>query len=278
VLPLVTATRYVTPLREGGSLPGIVEADDLGTYVMKFHGAGQGRKALIAEVLAGELGRRLGFRVPDQVIMELDPVIGRHEPDPDVQDLLKASTGWNLGIDFLPGSLGFDPLGWRFDAEFASRVLWFDAFIGNVDRSWRNPNMLVWHGDVWLIDHGASLYFHHAWANAARLFSGPYDVDDHVLTPWAKKLADAEAELLPKITEGLLREVASLVPGRWLEAEPGFDGPDAVRDAYVALLARRAAQPRDWLPEPSLGDRRPPLGGTKARGRENRPGWLGGPA
>ncbi|WP_395110663.1 HipA family kinase [Actinomadura sp. SCN-SB] len=280
MLPLVTATRYVTPLREGGSLPGIVEADDLGTYVMKFHGAGQGRKALIAEVLAGELGRRLGFRVPDQVIMELDPVIGRHEPDPDVQDLLKASAGWNLGIDFLPGSLGFDPLGWRPDPEFASRVLWFDAFIGNVDRSWRNPNMLVWHGDVWLIDHGASLYFHHAWANAARLFSGPYDVDDHVLTPWAKKLADAEAELLPKITEELLREVVRLVPDRWLESESGFDGPDAVRDAYAALLAERASKPRDWLPELSLGDRRPPLGGsdTSRRPRANRPDWLEGPA
>ncbi|MFD0851896.1 HipA family kinase, partial [Actinomadura adrarensis] len=182
------------------------------------------RKALIAEVIAGELGRRLGLRVPDQVIMGLDPVIGRHEPDPDVQDLLKASTGWNLGIDFLPGSLGFDPLGWHPDPEFASRVLWFDAFIGNVDRSWRNPNMLVWHGDVWLIDHGASLYFHHAWANAQRLFSGPYDVDDHVLTPWAKKLPDAEGELLPRLTEDVLREVVELVPDRWLEGERGFDG------------------------------------------------------
>jgi hypothetical protein len=273
VLPLVKAIRYVTPLREGGSLPGVVEADDLGTYVMKFHGAGQGRKALIAEVVAGELARRLGLRVPDQVVMELDPAIGRHEPDPDVQDLLKASTGWNLGVDFLPGSLGFDPLGWSPDAEFASRVLWFDAFIGNVDRSWRNPNMLVWHGNTWLIDHGASLYFHHAWANAGRLFSGPYDVDDHVLTPWAKKLADAEAELLPKVTEPLLREVVALVPDRWLEGEPGFDGPAGLRDG--ALLAERAGKPRDWRPELSVGDRRP---GTSARRGDNRPGWLGGRA
>ncbi|XVQ13244.1 HipA family kinase [Spirillospora sp. CA-255316] len=275
MLPLVKAIRYVTPLREGGSLPGVVEADDLGTYVMKFHGAGQGRKALIAEVIAGELARRLGLRVPDQVIMELDPAIGRHEPDPDVQDLLKASTGWNLGVDFLPGSLGFDPLGWSTDAEFASRVLWFDAFIGNVDRSWRNPNMLVWHGNTWLIDHGASLYFHHAWANAGRLFSGPYDVDDHVLTPWAKKLADAEAELLPQVTESLLREVVELVPDRWLEGEPGFAGPAELRDAYVALLAERAGKPRDWLPELSVGDRRPDV---SSRRGENRPGWLGGPA
>src|SRR5690606_1531161 len=131
------------------------------------------------------------------------------------------------------GSLGFDPLGWRPDPEFASRVLWFDAFIGNVDRSWRNPNILVRHGDLWLIDHGASLIFHHAWSNAAKLFSGPYDVDDHVMKPFASKLAEAEAALAPKITEELLREVTALVPDHWLENEPGFDGPQAVRDAYV---------------------------------------------
>ncbi|MFC7732674.1 HipA family kinase [Actinomadura keratinilytica] len=273
MLPLVTAIRYVTPLREGGSLPGVVEADDLGTYVMKFTGAGQGRKALVAEVIAGELGRRLGLRVPDQVIIDLDPAIGRHEPDPDVQDLLKASTGWNLGVDFLPGSLGFDPLGWTPDAGFASRVLWFDAFIGNVDRSWRNPNMLVWHGDVWLIDHGASLYFHHAWANASRVFSGPYDVDDHVLTPYATALADAEAELAPRITEALLREVLGLVPDRWLDGDPHFDGADAARDAYVELLLARAAEPRDWLPELDVAHRRPDTG---TRRGEKRPSWLGG--
>ncbi|CNF84526.1 Uncharacterised protein [Mycobacterium tuberculosis] len=275
MLPHVTAIRYVTPLREGGSLPGVVEADDLGTYVMKFHGAGQGRKALIAEVIAGELARRLGFRVPDQVLIDLDPAIGRHEPDPDVQDLLKASPGWNLGVDFLPGSLGFDPLGWSPDPGFASRVLWFDAFIGNVDRSWRNPNMLVWHGDVWLIDHGASLIFHHAWTNAARLFSGPYDVDDHVLTPYATGLEAAEAELAPKLTEGLLREVTGLVPDRWLEGEPGFAGPQALRDAYVDVLLTRAGKPRDWLPELDVSGRAPD---TSARRGENRPGWLGGPA
>jgi hypothetical protein len=271
----VTAIRYVTPLREGGSLPGVVEADDHGTYVMKFHGAGQGRKALIAEVIAGELARRLGFRVPDQVLIDLDPAIGRHEPDPDVQDLLKASPGWNLGVDFLPGSLGFDPLGWRPDRLFASRVLWLDAFIGNVDRSWRNPNMLVWHGDVWLIDHGASLIFHHAWANAARLFSGPYDVDDHVLTPFATRLEEAEAELAPKITEALLREVTGLVPDPWLENEPGFAGPQELRDAYVDVLLPRAGKPRDWLPDLDVSGHRPD---TAARRGENRPGWLGGPS
>jgi HipA-like protein len=258
VLPVVRATRYVTPLREGGSLPGIAEADDLGTYVVKFHGAGQGRKALIAEIIAGELARRLGFRVPDQVIVDLDPAIGRHEPDPEVQELLKASTGWNLGVDFLPGSLGYDPLGWSADADWASRVLWLDAFISNVDRSWRNPNMLVWHGDVWLIDHGASLYFHHAWANAAKLITRPYDTDDHVLAPYAKQLAAADQELAPQVTEELLRDVVGLVPERWLEAEPGFAGPQAVRDAYVDQLLARVAAPRAWLPDSA--------GGTPVRG------------
>jgi hypothetical protein len=213
--------------------------------------------------------------VPEQVIIDLDPVIGRHEPDPDVQDLLKASTGWNLGVDFLPGSLGFDPLGWKPDRAWASRVLWFDAFIGNVDRSWRNPNMLIWHGDTWLIDHGASLIFHHAWANAARLFAGPYDVDDHVLTPFADDLPAAEGELAPKITRSLLREVTALVPDRWLENEPGFDGPEAVREAYVDILAARVDKPRDWLPDLDVSGHRPD---TASRRGEKRPGWLGGPA
>jgi hypothetical protein len=249
MLPVVTATRYVTPLREGGSLPGLVEADDLGTYVAKFTGAGQGRKALIAEIVAGELARRLGLRVPDMVIIDLDPVIGRHEPDEEVQDLLNASPGWNLGIDFLPGALGYDPLGWTADPEFASTVLWFDALIGNVDRSWRNPNLLVWHGDVWLIDHGASLYFHHTWANAAALARRPYDASDHVLMPYAKQLADADAVLAPRVTDELLREVVALVPEPWLAGEPGFAGAQAVRDAYVAQLTARVAAPRDWLPE-----------------------------
>ena len=273
MLPVVKATRYVLPLREGGSLPGLVEAADLGTYVAKFTGAGQGRKALVAEILAGALARELGLRTPDQVILEFDPVMARHEPDEEVQDLLDASPGWNLGVDFLPGSLGYDPLGWTPDAGFASRVLWFDAFIGNVDRSWRNPNMLVWHGDVWLIDHGASLIFHHAWPNAARLFSGPYDVDDHVLTPYATRLEEAEAELAPKITEGLLREVAGLVPDHWLEGEPGFAGPRALRDAYLDILLPRAGKPREWLPALDVSSHRPD---TSARRGQNRPGWLGG--
>jgi hypothetical protein len=264
----VTATRYVTPLREGGSLPGVVEADDLGTYVMKFTGAGQGRKALIAEIITGELARRLGFRVPDQVIVDLDPVIGRHEPDEEIQELLKASTGWNLGVDFLPGSLGYDPLGWTADVDWASRVLWLDAFAANVDRSWRNPNMLVWHGDVWLIDHGASLYFHHAWASAAKLISRPYDTEDHALAPFAKRLPEADRELAPMITEDLLREVTGLIPERWLAGEPGFADAEAVRAAYVEQLLARVAAPRAWLPEN--------IDTVRTTAADRRPGRLGG--
>jgi hypothetical protein len=228
-------------------MPGLVEAADLGVYVAKFTGAGQGRKALIAEIIAGELARRLGFRVPDQVILDFDPVMARHEPDEEVQDLLDASPGWNLGVDFLPGSLGYDPLAWTPEVEFASRVLWFDALIGNVDRSWRNPNMLVWHDDVWLIDHGASLYFHHAWSGAAKLVARPYDVDDHVFKPYAKDLAVAEAKLLPQLTEDLLREVTELIPDLWLADEPGFADPAAVRAAYATQLLARIANPRAWL-------------------------------
>jgi hypothetical protein len=166
-LPHVTAIRYVTPLREGGSLPGLMEADDLGTYVVKFHGAGQGRPVLIAEIVAGELARALGLPVPALVTVELDPALGSSEPDQEVQELLRASAGLNLGMDFLPGALELDPAAFTVDPVLAGRVLWFDAMVGNVDRSWRNANLLFWHGGPYLIDHGATLTFHHAWSGAA---------------------------------------------------------------------------------------------------------------
>ncbi|GAA1502606.1 HipA family kinase [Streptomyces synnematoformans] len=238
----VVATRYVTPLREGGSLPGIVEGDDLGTYVMKFTGAGQGRKTLVAEVISGGLARRLGLRVPELVGLQLDPVIGRSEPDEEVQELLKASGGLNLGMDFLPGSLGFDPLAFRVDAAEAGRVVWFDALVGNVDRSWRNPNMLVWHGDLWLIDHGASLIWHHNWPSAAAAADKPYDASDHALAPFGPDVAAAAAELAPRVTAKLLAATAAEVPDEWLADEPGFSSPAEVRAAYVETLAARAAR------------------------------------
>ncbi len=237
-----SAIRYVTPLREGGSLPAIVEADDLGTYVMKFTGAGQGRRALVAEVVCGQLARRLGLRVPELVRMQLDPVIGRSEPDQEVQELLRTSGGLNLGMDFLPGAIGFDPLAYQVDPVEAGRVVWFDALVGNVDRSWRNPNLLVWHGQLWLIDHGAALIWHHNWpsAQATSRTERPYDAADHALAPVGPDIAAAAAELAPRVTEELLREVTADVPDAWLADEPGFASPDAVRAAYVEVLAARA--------------------------------------
>ncbi len=181
MLRTVTATRYVTPLREGGSLPGLMEGDDLGTYVVKYVGAGQGAKTLVAEVICAGIARSLGLRVPELVLVDVDPELGRSEPDQEVQELLRASGGLNLGMDFLPGSLGFDPLAHQVDPQLAASVLWFDALVGNVDRSWRNPNLLMWHRDLWLIDHGATLTFQHAWDRSAGWAAKPYDRTGHVL-------------------------------------------------------------------------------------------------
>ncbi|MDT0343857.1 HipA family kinase [Streptomyces litchfieldiae] len=261
-----SATRYVTPLREGGSLPGIVEADDLGTYVMKFTGAGQGRKSLVAEVICGGLARRLGLRVPELVRMTLDPVIGLAEPDQEVQELLKASGGLNLGMDFLPGSLGFDPLAFQVSAEEAGRVVWFDALVNNVDRSWRNPNLLVWHGDLWLIDHGAALIWHHNWPAATASAARPYDASDHALAPFGPDLAAAAADLGPLVTDDLLAETLADVPDEWLVDEPGFAGPDAVRAAYAEALAARAPTGHDRIT----------LGAPTADRPSRAPGWLTG--
>ncbi|ATW47440.1 HipA family kinase [Streptomyces peucetius] len=264
MLTEVTATRYVTPLREGGSLPGIVEADDLGTYVMKFTGAGQGRKTLVAEVVCGQLGRRLGLRVPDLVTIQLDPVIGLSEPDQEVQELLKASGGLNLGMDFLPGSLGFDPLAYEVDAAEAGKVVWFDALTNNVDRSWRNPNMLVWHGDLWLIDHGATMIWHHNWPGAAASAAKPYDASDHALARFGPDVAAAAAELAPQVTEDLLTEIAAEVPDEWLVDEPGFDSADALRRSYVEALLPRAATIHE----------RVTVGAPTRSGPSRAPGWL----
>ncbi|MFJ8649354.1 HipA family kinase [Streptomyces sp. NPDC093546] len=264
MLTEVTATRYVTPLREGGSLPGIVEADDLGTYVMKFTGAGQGRKTLVAEVVCGQLARRLGLRVPELVAIQLDPVIGLAEPDQEVQELLKASGGLNLGMDYLPGSLGFDPLAYAMDPVEAGRVVWFDALVNNVDRSWRNPNMLVWHGEPWLIDHGATMIWHHNWPGAAASAAKPYDASDHVLATFGPDVAAAAAELAPLVTEELLTEVAADVPDEWLVDEPGFETTDALRRAYVETLLSRAATIHERV---TVGERTEP-------GPSRAPGWL----
>ncbi|MFJ3221768.1 HipA family kinase [Streptomyces sp. NPDC086783] len=241
MLKEVIATRYITPLREGGSLPGLVEADDLRTYVMKFTGAGQGRKTLVAEVVCGELARRLGLRVPGLVTVDLDPVLGLGEPDPEVQGLLKSSGGPNLGMDFLSRALGFDALAFEVSPEEAGRIVWFDALVNNVDRSWRNPNLLVRRGELWLIDHGATMIWHHNWPGARASAAKPYDASDHALAPFRPDIASAAADLAPLVTEDLLAEVTADIPDAWLADEPGFDSPDALRRAYAEPLLARAA-------------------------------------
>jgi hypothetical protein len=256
VIPGVAVTRYVTPLREGGSLPGIVEGDDLGTYVCKFRGAGQGVRVLVAEVIVGELARRIGLRTPQLVALDLDPEIARFEADEEVQDLLNASAGLNLGVDFLPGAFGYDGSVPTDDGDVAAKVLWLDAFTANVDRSWRNPNLLIWHGDLWVIDHGAALYFHHGWPGGAleregaaqRFADQRWDVSDHVLRDHVSGLAAADAELGALVDEALLTDVLTDVPDAWLEPVPGAETPDAVRAAYVSYLTARLGT-RQWLPQ-----------------------------
>ena len=268
VLASVVATRYVTPLREGGSLPGLMEADDLGTYVVKFAGAGQGRKALVAEVIAGSLAAAIGLPTPTLVTVEVDPVLAANEPDEEVQDLLRRSPGRNLGVDYLPGALDLDTGAFELDPAFAGQVLWFDAMIANVDRSWRNPNLLYWHGRPYLIDHGAALTFHHDWGRAAGAAARPYDASEHALVGCSPELAAAGAlDVTPERVAAALAEV----PDEWLAGEPGFDSPDAVRAAYAAYFTARLAARTEW--EAALGTavaaglQRRPRGGR-------RPGWL----
>lgn len=268
----ITATRYVTPLREGGSLPGLMEADDLGTYAVKFVAAGQGRSVLVNEIVSGELARALGLPVPEIVTVDVDGDLGRTEPDQEVQELLRNSAGRNLGVDFLPGALDLDPLAFDVGPECAGRVLWFDALVGNVDRSWRNANMLLWHRSPYLIDHGATLTFAHDWTSVGRFAAKPFDAGDHVLLGAHPDLDGADAALAPLVTRELLAGVLALVPDEWLAGEPGFDSPGAVRDAYLTALLGRVAQRDTWLPG---------VAATVAGGRprpvhreSRRPSWL----
>ena len=248
-LPEVTALHYLMPLRAGGSVPGLIETDDLGTYVVKFGGAAQGRKALVAEIIVGELGRRLGLRIPELVLVHFDPAIADAEPHPEVQRILRASSGLNLGMDYLPGAVDFTPQSLEVSAAEAGRVVWFDALVGNVDRTVHSPNLMVWHRRLWLIDHGAALIFHHRWAGAEESVAKRYPMTDHALGGYAPDVRAADAELAPQVTEELLRQVVGLVPADWLADEPGFDSPEQFRDAYVRHLAARAACSGQWLPE-----------------------------
>jgi len=234
----VVATRYVTPLREGGSLPGLVEADDDGMYVCKFRGAGQGPKALVAEVVCGELARALEFAMPELVRLELDPELARAEPDPEIQDLIRASAGLNLGVDFLPGALPFVPAPERApDAQLAAGVVWFDALVTNVDRTPRNPNLLEWHRRMWLIDHGAALYQQYAGTMDAGLRFTP--IREHVLLPYAGSIPEADQRLAPRLADGALEAAVAAVPDEWLEGTPD----------YVDYLRARLEEPRGWVEE-----------------------------
>ena len=239
----VHATRYVTPFREGGSMPGLVEADDDGLYVLKFRGAGQGPKALVAEIVAGELARAAGLPVPELVFMELDPQLGAAEPDPEIQDLIAASGGRNVALDFLPGSLTYNPAaGPAPDPDLAAEIVWLDALVTNVDRSPQNPNLLLWHGRIWLIDHGAALYRQHAWedppADAHRPFPA---IRNHVLLPCAGDVLAADARLAPRLDGGVVERVLGLVPDEWF-------APRA-RAEYAEYLRRRLEAPRGFAAE-----------------------------
>jgi hypothetical protein len=241
MLRTLRATRYVTPLREGGSLPAIVEADDHQLYVLKFRGAGQGEKALVAELLAGQLGRALGLRVPELVFMDIDPVLGRNEPDSEIRELIKASTGKNLALAYLEGAVTFDPLAGPLpDAETASLIVGFDAYVSNLDRSAKNPNMLGKDGQLWLIDHGAALYFHHGandWQeHAARAFPA---IRQHVLLPFAARLDGVVERLRAGLTADARSAAVRLLPDEWLTPAPPYDSPAARRAAYLTYLAAR---------------------------------------
>jgi HipA-like protein len=246
----VNATRYVTPLREGGSLPAIIEADDDGMYVLKFRGAGQGTKALIAELIAGEIARTAGLPVPELVFVVLDPEIAKTEPDPEIQDLIRASGGLNLGLDYLPGSVMFDPVAEKPEPELASRIVWFDAYVTNIDRTARNANLLMWHRKLWLIDHGAALYFHHSWTDMDQRSKDPFAlIKSHILLPFASRLAEVDGPMMSTITEGAIRTVVELVPDDWMAGDSPFSSTAENRQAYVEYLLRRLEEPRHFLEE-----------------------------
>jgi hypothetical protein len=247
----VNVTRYVTPLREGGSLPAIVEADDQFLYVLKFRGAGQGSKALIAEFIGCEIARVLGFKVPELVFAMLDSSFGRIEGDEEIQDLLKASVGLNLGVHFLSGAITFDPVTTTIDPLTASKIVWLDSLLMNVDRTARNTNMLMWRKELWLIDHGASLYFHHSWndwQNGAKAFP---KIKDHVLLPVASMLNEANAEFRSKLSAKSITEIVSMIPKEWMSDDSPFESDEDHRNAYIEFLTSRLSQSELFVKEAS---------------------------
>lgn len=249
-LRTVNITRYVTPLREGGSLPAIVEADDDFLYVLKFRGAGQGVKALIAELIGGEITRALGLRMPEMVFANLDAAFGRTEPDEEIQDLLQASVGLNLGVHYLSGAITFDPVLNVINPELASEIVWLDCLLTNVDRTARNTNMLMWHKDLWLIDHGASLYFHHSWDNWKEQSERPFvQVKDHVLLPFASELETTDEKFRQILTPQRIRAIVALVPDDWLQDPSLTESPDERRTVYAQFLESRVNYSQNFVKE-----------------------------
>ncbi|WP_455665512.1 HipA family kinase [Phocaeicola sp.] len=239
-LRTVNVTRYIMPLREGGSLPALAEADDEFKYVVKFRGAGHGTKALIAELIGGEIARALHFRVPEIVFLQLDEAFGRTEADEEIQDLLQWSRGLNLGLHFLSGALTFDPIAHQVDERTASQVVWLDALLTNVDRTIKNTNMLMWHKELWLIDHGAALYFHHSWDNWQERALTPFSqIKDHVLLPYASRLEEVDAEFKQILTEGKLREIVDTLPDDWLTWTEAGETTQDLREVYFQFLKER---------------------------------------
>jgi len=249
-LRTVNVIRYVTPLREGGSLPAIAEADDGFLYVLKFRGAGQGVKALIAELIGGEIARLLGLQVPELVFAQLDPAFGRTEADEEIQDLLKFSVGLNLALYYLSGAITFDPAVTQVNPKLASQIVWLDCLLTNVDRTPRNTNMLVWHKELWLIDHGAALYFHHSWENWQEQAKRPFvQVKDHVLLPWATELDLTDAGFRAILTQERIQAIVSLIPIEWLTTEPYLELADELRQVYVQFLLLRIASSEIFVKE-----------------------------
>lgn len=250
----VVATRYVTPLREGGSLPALVEADDDGLYVVKFRGAGQGPRVLVAEWIAGEIGRALGLPVPDLVAVEVDPALGDAEPDEEIHDLVRASGGRNIGMDFLPGALAFNPAAASSRAivapSFAADVVWLDGLVTNPDRTVQNPNLLVWGNRPWLIDHGAALYVHHAWRDPDEHARRPFErIGDHVLLPFAGSIAEADERHAGRVTPSLVADIVDAIPDDWLPDDAVAGDAGGQRAAYRRYLARRLEAPRPFVQE-----------------------------
>jgi hypothetical protein len=237
----VNITRYVTPLREGGSLPALVEADDQFMYVLKFRGAGQGKRALIAELIGGEIARKLGLQVPELVFANLDVAFGRIEGDEEIQDLLKASVGLNLAVHYLSGAVTYDPLVTKINAELASKIVWMDSLLLNVDRTARNTNLLWWHKELWVIDHGAALYFHHSWHDWQDPKRPFLKIKDHVLLPLATQLKEVNDRYKSLLTEPVIRSIIDLIPDEWLEEEQVFNSIEEHREAYVSFLTTRLA-------------------------------------